>query len=147
LCQTTREAQQLAIEIIQDAGNSVRRRMELIILTDEDEKTRTVGRVGVRRLGKNVKTADGELMTRVKKTLDALREGEEIMVMYIFLDPELDDRGFAKEALDAFIPVSAKIMGHKLTTDSDAEDSQSLKSLDENPIKGSQVYQVIDSLE
>lgn len=147
LCKTTKEAEKLAIEIIQDAGNSVRKRMELAILVEEseEEKARVVGRIGVRRLWKGMVSADGEVMLQVEKLLNTLHEDEEMMILYIFLDPELADRGYMKEALDAFIPASAKIMSHGLTTDSEPASERGLKRIEGSAFKGGEIYQIIDT--
>jgi hypothetical protein len=144
VCQTTKDAEKLAIEIIQDAGNSVRKRMELAVLLSKGKETKLIGRVGTRLIRKGTETADSKLVKVIGETVNSLREDEEIMVLYIFLDPELEDQGFAKEALDAFILASANIMGHKLTAGSDMVGIRGLKRFDESPIKGSEMYQVIN---
>lgn len=139
---TTKDAQRLAIEIIQDAGNSVRKRMELAILLAENEK-RMIGRVGFRVIGKGSETADGEMIKVVDQTLNDLSKGEELAILYIFIDPQLKDRGPLDEALNAFLPVSAKIMGHGLTARSNMIENRKVMRLDGDLIAGSEIYRVL----
>lgn len=145
LCKTMGEAQKLAIEIIQDAGNGVRRRMELAIFLEEGEKTKMIGRVGMRFMERGSGTVDGELMKMVGKLLDELAEGEEIMIFYFLFNPEVDVRGLLDEALEAFLPASAKIMGHKLQTALEGQERNGeLKKLDKGTIKNGGIYQVVE---
>jgi hypothetical protein len=135
ICRTVKEAEKLTVETVQDAAENVRKRLELAVVLEEDEKMRVIGRIGIRSIGRSIKTADGELMSKVKKTFDRLQGGERILLLYIFVNPELDDRGYAKEVIDAFIPASAKVMGHELTietrTSSDVAGKWGLKRIDE----------------
>lgn len=145
LCKTMGEAQKLAIEIIQDAGNGIRRRMELAILLEEGDKTKMIGRAGMRLMGRGSETADGELIKVIGKLLDELAEGEEIMILYIFFNPEMDVRGFLDEALAAFLPASAKIMGHKLRMTSEGQERNGeLKKVDKGLTKNGEIYQVAE---
>lgn len=111
---TIEEAQKLAIEIIQDTGSAVRRRMEVAVFLKEGEERRMVRRVGIRVIRRKSKTVDSELMKVMGEMLNMLEEGKEIKILYIFMGPEMDARNDIDEALAAFLPASSKIMGHEV---------------------------------
>lgn len=145
LCKTMGEAQKLAIEIIQDAGDSVRRSMELVILGKEGEGMRMIGRVGMRVMGRGCETVDSKLIEVIEKALDELVKGEEIKVLYTFMNPEMNVRGLIDEALAAFLQASSEIMGHKLEMVLNFEEVRGgLKRRDRGSIRNGEIYQIVE---
>jgi hypothetical protein len=111
LAPTIREAEELAVEIIRNAGMEKRKHAELAILVRENcgvgEDLQMVGRVGIRIIEDVITaiTADRSL----KRVLDSMpsdsRRVGRLSLLYAFCDPRRDDAtNIATRALDAFIP-------------------------------------------
>jgi hypothetical protein len=162
LAPTRREAEELVVGIITDAGMAKRKHAELAILVRGDreggEDLQVVGRVGVRIIedGGTI-AADGSL-TRV---LDAMpmnsRRVGRMGLFYAFVDPRRDDANVARNALDAFALALEQTVQrndgdqHSTAIDTNLEivwhllrDSKLLR-IDDGNVEGGMVFQINSS--
>jgi hypothetical protein len=159
LAPTIREAEELAVGIIRDAGMAKRKHAELAILTREDcegaAEVQMLGRVGVRIIEDAITfAADGSL----RQVLDTLptepnRVGR-MSLLYAFFDPRRDNASTAKNALDAFVLALEQTVRkkgeHGTTIGTDSETvwhllkGSKLLRIDDGNVKGGMVF-LIDS--
>jgi hypothetical protein len=158
LAPTVREAEDLVVTIIRDAGMAKRKHAELAILARENREgggdTQLVGRVGVRIIEDVTDIApDGPLM----RVLDALPTGSKrtghIVLLYVFFDPSRDDTIIAKNALDAFVlgladTVQKNDCEQRKATNTDSEtvwhllEGCKLTQVDHSNVKGGTIFQI-----
>jgi hypothetical protein len=161
LAPTTREAEELAVEIIRNAGMVKRKHAELAILIREDQKgiedVQIVGRVGV-RIVEDVSAiaVDGSL----RRVLDAMPKGlkrvDRMNLLYAFFDPRKHNATIARKALEAFVPALAQTVQknqdeHSGATNTDSETvwhllrGSKLLKIDNSDIKEGIVFDIQSS--
>jgi len=161
LVSTMKEAEELAVEIIRDAGMVERKHVELMILIREDgygsEDVQMVGRVGVRIVEDGAtKTADGSLRRVLAATPTESKSVGRLNLLYVFIDPRNDDASIIKKALDAFAPALAQTgqedkHEHSTITESASEtvwnllEGSTRLKIDNGNVKGGMVYQIVSS--
>jgi hypothetical protein len=130
LASTIRDAEELTVDIIRNAGMAKRKHVELAILVrenrEEHEVIQMVGRVGVRIVQDMTAIGADRALMRV---LDAIpmesRRLGPINLLYAFFDPSRDNVTTARDALDAFVPALAQTVQkdqdiHSVATDADS---------------------------
>jgi hypothetical protein len=155
LAPTMREAEELAVIIIRNAGMAKRKHAELAVLVRDDEEggevSRLVGRVGVSIVEDiNTISADGAL----RQVLDAmpaeLKGKGHMNLLYAFFDPRRDDATMAKNALDVFKQGLTQTVqvNDGTATDTDSEtvwhllEGSELLRIDDSNVEGVMVFQI-----
>jgi RimJ/RimL family protein N-acetyltransferase len=162
MSQTREEAHELVLHIIKNGDQNPRKHIELaVLLSDSPQKgsSRFIGRIGARVADIGVETTDTKLTLASETMLNPRQPVPNSMWLYIFLDPELDDQGYASEAMDAFIPVLAKEFGcrplpgvaelkdscpsdEKTGTSSDLAGQWGIRRIDKRVTKDSTVFHI-----
>jgi FAD/FMN-containing dehydrogenase len=160
LAPTIREAEELTVEIIKNAGMAKRKHLELAVLVrgdrDRDEDVQMVGRVGIRII-EDVLTiaADGSLRQVLEATSKDSKPVGRMSLLYAFFDPVRDDVTITRNTLDAFVPALARTVQkdnckHDKATNTDTETvwhllgGSKLLKIDDGNVKGGTVF-LIDS--
>jgi hypothetical protein len=151
LATTTKEAEELVVDIIRNGGMTKRKHAELAILArgsqDGSEENQVMGRVGIRMIeyGATV-TTDGSL----RRVLDAIptesKRGR-MYLLYAFCDPRTEDATMMRIALDAFIsalaqtaPKRSSEQGATLETVWHLLEGRKLSKFDNTCVKGATVF-------
>jgi hypothetical protein len=158
LASTIRDAEELTVDIIRNAGMAKRKHVELAILLrenrEEHESIQMVGRVGV-RIVEDVTAigADRALMRVLDAMPMELKRLGRINLLYAFFDPSRDNVTTVRNALDAFVPALAQTVqkdhgNHSVATDTDLEtvwhllrDSELVRIMDSSS-RGDVVFQI-----
>jgi hypothetical protein len=162
LASTMREAEELAVEIIRDAGMAKRKHAGLAVFVRGDgeggEDVRMVGRVGVRIVEDGGTIAADKSLRRVldARPTESKRVGR-MSLLYAFVDPRRDDATMARNALDAFVPALEQTVEKNDGTISTATDTDSetvwhllrgskLLRIDDGNVERGLVFQVNSSI-
>lgn len=162
LAPTIREAEELAVGIIRDAGMEKRKHAELAILVRENreggENLQMVGRVGVRNIEDIITITADKALKRVLDSMptNSTRVGR-LSLLYAFCDPRRDDAtNIATTALDAFVPALSQTVQEKdgergTVADTDLETvwhllrGSKLLKIDDGNVKGGMVFEIDSS--
>jgi hypothetical protein len=158
LAPTIKEAEELAVEIIRNAGMAKRRHVELAVIVREDregaESLQMVGRVGVRVI-EDIDTigTDGSLRRVLDAMLTESKRVGRMSLLYVFFDPSGYDAAIAKSVLDAFVPALAQTVQKAhvelgIATDTNSEtvwhllEGSGLLKIDDSQGEGGIVFQI-----
>ncbi|KAI9703942.1 MAG: hypothetical protein M1820_005724 [Bogoriella megaspora] len=118
LAPTIHRAQEHLVEIVKNAGKVPRTYTEIAVLFLDpihEGDARLIGRIGARVIDSSFDPQTDELVSGFDSS--SLRQDRNVAFLYVLLDPKLHDQQLGDEAMSAFIPAIAKILGHKPASD------------------------------
>ncbi|KAH3996242.1 hypothetical protein HBH98_117510 [Parastagonospora nodorum] len=151
LATTTKEAEELVVDIIRNGGMTKRKHVELAILArgnqDESEGKQIMGRVGIRMIEDCATVATDGSLRRVLDAIPTELKRGRMYLLYAFCDPKTDDATMMRIALDAFISALAQVapkrsseQGATLETVWHLLEGRKLSKLDNACVEGAAVF-------